>query len=187
MGATKSGKLLPPQLLYEGKTDCCHAKGVDYPADWHIYHSSTHWSNAQTMMKYVKEVLVPYVKEVKNTSSIYDSVKPLLIFDVYKAHRDQELLQLIKDSGFVYTFVPASCTGELQPLDLTVNAQFKRMMKGKFIDWYSAKIAENCIDKVDLKLSVLKPIHARWMIDVYAALGKQPDLVKAGFRKAGIV
>ena len=25
------------------------------------------------------------------------------------------------------------------------------------------------------------------MIDVYCALGRQPDLVKSGFRKAGIV
>ena len=60
-------------------------------------------------------------------------------------------------------------------------------MKGKFIEWYSSKIAENCNDKVDLKLSVIKPIHARWMIDVYSVLGRQTDLVKSGFRKAGIV
>ena len=124
---------------------------------------------------------------MKKACNIADSVKPLLIFDVFKAHRDVELLQLIKDSGFAYTFIPASCTGELQPLDLTVNAKFKILMKAKFIEWYSSKIAEDPSQKVDLKLSVIKPVHARWMIEVFSVLEKQTDLIKAGFRKAGIV
>ena len=51
MAATKSGKLLPPQLLYEGKTERCHPKDVEFPEDWHVHHSATHWSNAQTMKK----------------------------------------------------------------------------------------------------------------------------------------
>ena len=106
--------------------------------------------------------------------------------NVYKAHRDRELLQLMKDSGFQCVFVPASCTGELQPLDLTVNAQFKTMMKDRFISWYAEKVAEDFNQKVDMKLSIVKPIHARWMIEVMTKLAKMPELVKAGFRKAGI-
>ena len=64
-------------------------------------------------------MLIPYVKTVKQQLGIPASVKPLLLFDVYKAHRDEALLQLIRDSSFLYHFIPACCTGELQPLDRT--------------------------------------------------------------------
>ena len=123
---------------------------------------------------------------MKEELGISSDVKPLLIFDVFKAHRDEELLQFIRDSGFLYAFIPASCTGELQPLDLTVNAQFKQLMRDKFISWYSGHIAKDPERRVDLKLSTIKPIHAKWMIDVLGNLKGQSDLIKSGFAKAGI-
>ena len=39
-------------------------------------------------------------------------------------------------------FIPAGCTGELQPLDLTVNSLFKAAMKAHFSHWYSAEVNE---------------------------------------------
>jgi hypothetical protein len=37
-----SGNLLPPQLLYQGKTANCHHK-VDFPEEWDIWYSENHW------------------------------------------------------------------------------------------------------------------------------------------------
>ena len=37
-GSTLSGKLLPPQLIYSGKSDRCHPN-VLFPKSWHITHS----------------------------------------------------------------------------------------------------------------------------------------------------
>ena len=138
------------------------------------------------MMEYVKEVLVPYATRVKEELGLPPTAKPLLIFDVFKAHRDEDLLQLIKDSGFVYYFISASCTGELQPLDLTVNAKFKSLMKAQFISWYAGEVGRDPEKTVDLKLSTIKPLHARWMIDVLSELKGQKELVISGFSKAGI-
>ena len=45
-----SGTLLPPQVIYQGKTTGCHAK-VTFPADWHITHSDSHWSNESAMLQ----------------------------------------------------------------------------------------------------------------------------------------
>ncbi|XP_046546143.1 uncharacterized protein LOC124256198 isoform X2 [Haliotis rubra] len=60
------------------------------------------------------------------------------------------------------------CTGELQPMDLSVNGDFKLAMKDQFINWYADKVSENLIESkkdtgVDLRISVMKPLHARWM------------------------
>jgi hypothetical protein len=69
---------------------------------------------------------------------------------------------------------------------LTVNAQFKTMMKDRFVAWYSQQLAEDLKKHADLKLSIIKPIHARWMIDVFTNLRQQESLIKSGFSKAGI-
>ena len=40
--------------------------------------------------------------------------------------------------------------------------------------------------KPDLRTSVIKPIHARWLIKAHATLSSQKDLIFQGFEKAGI-
>jgi len=41
---TPTGVLLPPQLIYGGKTDKCHPN-FQFPDDWNVTHSANHWSN----------------------------------------------------------------------------------------------------------------------------------------------
>ena len=40
---------------------------------------------------------------------------------------------------------------------------------------------------VDLKMSTLKPIHARWVIDTHETMSVKTDLIQSGFRKAGLL
>ena len=42
--STMEGEFLPPQILYEGRTERCHPAN-SFPAEWDIWHSDTHWSN----------------------------------------------------------------------------------------------------------------------------------------------
>lgn len=39
---------------------------------------------------------------------------------------------------------------------------------------------------MDLQLSKIKPIHARWLVDVLTEVKLKPDVVKQGFVTAGI-
>ena len=59
-----SGNFLPPQLIYEGKTERCHPQ-FKFPAGWHITNSANHWSNEDTMKEYVEMIIIPYVDEKK--------------------------------------------------------------------------------------------------------------------------
>ena len=117
----------------------------------------------------------------------------LAISDVFAAHRCESVLEALKKHHIKYTFVPASCTGKLQPLDLTFNAAFKRELRECFTRWYAA-IVKNDLEKgkepstiqPDLRTSNLKPIHARWLIEAHNTLSKDKDLTVQGFEKAGI-
>ena len=90
-------------------------------------------------------------------------------------------------------YVPASCTDRLQPLDLSVNAAFKLNMKNSFEDWYSHEVAkqlqEKSPDEVDINmaLSVVKPLHAKWLVSVISKLEKDSAMIKRGWTEAGII
>lgn len=190
LAVTESGTMLPPQLIYAGVTAQCHPS-VQFPHGWNITHSKNHWSNETTMLEYIDAVLLPYIKKVRQ-----DIGKPnqqaLAIFDVFAAHRVASVKEKLSTNNITYVFVPPSCTSELQPLDLTFNSAVKQRMKGKFMQWYADQTLSNLMagtgkstEKVKLPLSLVKPIHAQWVIDV---LTDETILqhISSGFVKAGI-
>ena len=66
-------------------------------------------------------------------------------------------------------------------------------MKELFTKWYAAIVKKELDQgkdvstiKPDIRTSTVKPIHARWLIEVHSKLGKNRDLIVSGFEKAGI-
>ena len=57
-GGSMSGDFLPPQLIYEGKTERCLPQ-YKFPSSWNITHTDNHWLNEITMTQYVKMIIVP--------------------------------------------------------------------------------------------------------------------------------
>ena len=49
------------QVIYKGKTKRCHPK-FKFPNDWNITHSPNHWLTEKTMIQYINEVIIPYVR-----------------------------------------------------------------------------------------------------------------------------
>ena len=95
-----------------------------------------------------------------------------MVLDVFGVHRTPDFLDHFTASGFVLDFVPADCTSELQPLDLTVNRVVKEQLKMCFVDWYAGKITEvmeksgpdaniSSLIQPDSCMSVIKPIPVK--------------------------
>ena len=71
--------------------------------------------------------------------------------------------------------VPANFIYLFQPLDVQggPNGFVKKLMKREFTDWYASQIIlpmeegkELETIEVPLKLSNIKPLHAKWMIEI---------------------
>ena len=82
----------------------------------------------------------------------------------------------------------------MQPLDLSVNKAIKDSLKSKFQSWYADRItrqlkanADKVIKPVDLRRAIMKPLSAKWLVEVMREIGKQKDVMMNGFHKAGIV
>ena len=86
--------------------------------------------------------------------------------------------------------VPANCTDRLQPLDVGVNKATKNFMHDQFQRWYAKQIQQQVHDNVktpvDLRLSVIKPLSGRWFVQLSDYLKAHPDIIKNGFKGAGI-
>ena len=187
LAATAAGTLLPPQVVYQGKTTGCHAK-VTFPEKWHITHSENHWSTEQTMLEYLENIIIPYVTNTRQALDLPEDQRALPIFDVFAAHLCQSVLET---NNIHQIFVSASCTGELQPLDVGINDQFKAFLKQEFSRWYANEVQEAMKErvpiKVDLRASLMKPLHANWLMSAMSTLSDKSDAIRKQFETVGII
>jgi len=81
-------------------------------------------------------------------------------------------------------FVPANCTGELQPMDLSVNKSVKEFLHARFQEWYSTEVFQKYqgpgseIRLVKFPMSQMKPLCAQWLKEMYTVLA-HPDMPTA--------
>ena len=99
------------------------------------------------------------------------------------------MLQLLGDNNIDTVFVPANCTGELQPMDLSVNKLVKDFLQTKFQEWYASKVYRSYqssdlqIEPVKFPMSQMKPLGAQWLMQMYDHLLAHPDILKMVLRK----
>ena len=139
-----AGVLLPPQVIYPGKMTGCHAR-ITFSQGWHITHSENHWSTEETMLQCLDNVIIPYFAATRRELGLPDDHVGLAIFDVFAAHRCDSVLKKLSSNHIHQIFVPALRTGELQPLDQSVNDEFKVLMKDSFVRWYAHEV-ETALD-----------------------------------------
>ena len=88
------------------------------------------------------------------------------------------ILQLLEDHDIDTVFVPANYSGELQPLDLSVNKPVKGFLQAK----YANEITEILIGPVKFPMSQMKPLGAQCLVQMYKYMFAQPEIMKNGFR-----
>ena len=92
------------------------------------------------MLPFIDNIILPYVKEVRELPLDRIYLKVIAIFDIIAAHRTDSSLEKLKSHNIEPLFVPAACTYELKPLDVAVNYDYKEMLKGEFHKWYSTQV-----------------------------------------------
>ena len=148
--STMEGDFLPPQLLYEGRTERCHPS-FSFPKDWDIWHSRNHWSNEDTMPRYLEKIIVPFISKKREELKHPPDHPALAIFDVFRGQRTERFLSTLKEHHIEVVFVPANCTDHLEPLDLSINKPFKDQIKSKFVDWYASEVKKQLENGVPLE------------------------------------
>ena len=94
--------------------------------------------------------------------------------DTFKGQDNDTLKKLCDENKFDVVIVPHNLTNKFQPLTLLGNKAAKLFIQNKYNDWFADQVftqLQNRKDPTDVKisskLSDLKPIHARWIVDWY--------------------
>ena len=135
----------------------------------------THYSSTEESIKVIEQIIMPYLKREREKLDLPADYSALLIMDVFKGQMTPPVLELLKESNILLVEVPNNMTHLFQPLDLTVNSWAKNFMREKFAEWYASQIREGLDSGKDLEdievktpLSVMKPMHAQWIIELYS-------------------
>ena len=190
--AALDGTMLPMQLLYQGKTDRCHPK-FTFPAGFHVSHTPNHWANEITVKAFYEKVIVSYVENIRSEKQI-PTQKALVIMDNFSAHSSGDALQQLEENGVLVVFLPANTTDRLQPLDLSINKAAKDHLRDKFRRWYAGEVAKGLKDQpethvvpVEMGMAIMKELGAQWLVSFYDYICSHTELVRNGFKEAGII
>ena len=185
-----SGEFLPMQIIYAGKTKASLPRGFIFPKGFSLSQNPQHWSNETETLKLVDEIINPYV-----ILGLASTQKALVIWDVFKGQMTNVVKQKLELLDMELVAVPANMIHFFQPLDLTVNGAAKSFAKKEFITYYSAQVQQQLEGRtnledinVDLRLSMIKPLHAQWLVNMYNFF-TQPNgrkVILKGWKKAGI-
>ena len=98
---------------------------------------------------------------------------------------------MLDDNNIRIVIVPTNCTDRLQLLDVSVNKSAKDFLRRQFHQWYFEQVCnqmqqETAITAVDLTMSVVKPLSAKWLIALYNYMKENPTININGFKQAGI-
>lgn len=196
LAVSLAGKLLPPQLIYAGKSDKCHPD-FQFPKNWDVTHTDSHWSTSDSMIRYIEKIILPFVKLQKEHLNLPSNQRSLVIFDILRTQAlNNEMKKTLQENCIDWLIVPARCTSELQPLDSdgSVNCILKKQLKCQFKDFYAGKLLDGLSSgvtlssiNIDLRLSVMKPLQCKWLIKALEHVETQSDAIITGWRKTGLL
>ena len=173
-----SGKILPFQLIYKGKTKRS-IPSSKFPEGFLLSANPRHWSNEAETIKLLEGIIKPYIEKTKELLHLNESQKSCIVWDAFKGQETPAVKSKLKELNIEEVGVPKNLTHLLQPLDLTTNSTVKNIEKREFTAYFTNTIVSALqkdpnIDvttiEIDLKLSTLKPIHAATMGKVYKFL-----------------
>ena len=119
----------------------------------------------------------------ERVTGLYDLAKNM----EYPPWQCTETILSLLDSNYLrLLIVPAKCTDRLQPLDVSVNKPVKKFLQRKFQQWYSEEVRRQIQSdkavKVDLAMSIVKPLGAQWLIDLDLYMLSNPSLIINGLK-----
>lgn len=142
------------------------------------------------MIQYVERILLPYVKAKRRELHLASEHPALVMFDNFSAQTTVRIIKLLDDNHVRIAMVPPNCTDRLQSLDVSVNKAVKNFLRQRFENWYATQVCQQLKSgdnsAIDLKMSVVKPLGAQWIIDDINYLKRNPNIVINGFRGTGI-
>ena len=101
------------------------------------------------MLKYIDQVIVPYIERRREALDLNTNHPALAIFDHFKGQLTERVTSALEENNVHSVLIPAAYTRLLQPMDISVNKVVKSFLRRNFSEWYTDKLTELFIDDED--------------------------------------
>lgn len=148
-------------------------------------------STIRTMQLLVDNTIAPYFEEEKKKLGLPVCQKSIFYIDSWSVHRSAEFRTWMKKNhtNIIILYVPAGCTGDLQPNDTLINRIFKHAMtrayhKGLVDDLFDQLCNLSDNETVDLQrnLAHLRNKAVAWIWDGYETCNNAKIVKKVSIR-----
>ncbi|CAI7888197.1 unnamed protein product [Closterium sp. NIES-54] len=130
LACTATGEKLKPWVFFKRKT---LPKG-DFPNDVVVGCQANGWMEATGVIQWLDEGVVPFLKPKFGVQSR----SAMLVLESYRGHLTKEVKARFAALNIVPAVIPAGCTADVQPLDVSVNKSFKASVRQQYQSWFEA-------------------------------------------------
>lgn len=198
---TYAGDLLPPMLIFNGKTPQVLPTRVAKIPGSVFTCTPTHFANSSTTLKWVTDILVPFIKsnrrrrvDGKNrTAETEESRWAVLVWDNFSPHLDAEVTRTLLANHIKPFPLPPRCTSKAQPLDVNFNGPEKRHLTQCFIRWHRERFSElyqpGCLppDVLPKTAAGKRALIALLVLQVHMIMQGLAHMIRKAWRLAGYV
>lgn len=206
VSSTLNGELLPLQVILEGKSELSlprpsklgHAwteKLKD--SGWHLTFSDNHWSNQQTMVQFIEQIVVKYWEKVR----LKPTENVLIILDGWSVHTSKEFRAFMeKYPQFHLAYLPPNTTAISQPADISLQRPLKLSFRKSFDAYctdafYKAALSAHASNvvfdptavDVDTRLSAIKHLVVQWLYDAHQSLAQSHACLAKGWERYSVM
>lgn len=189
VSGTSNGIVLPPQIIFKGKTRRVIPKDPIVPENWLLSFTYNHWSTEESMIEWMEKILLPYKRTVIQENNLKEDHKCLLLLDVYWSHREISFRKYADENNVIICYIPANYTWWLQPMDQQPNRFIKKTIKEEFEKWHIGILVDQLQSGKDIEINFslleLKKNLLSWLKISYDKLEKS-DSVLTAFHSCGI-
>ncbi|CAI7774166.1 unnamed protein product [Closterium sp. NIES-54] len=130
LACTATGEKLKPWVFFKRKT----LPTGDFPNDVVVGCQANGWMEATDVIQWLDEGVVPFLKPKFGVQSR----SAMLVLDSYRGHLTKEVKARFTALNIVPAVIPAGCTADVQPLDVSVNKSFKASVRQQYQSWFEA-------------------------------------------------
>ncbi len=163
-----------PLLIFRGKgTRISFREQLQYDKRVVVKFQPNAWCDQAIMEYWVKHVWKPKVDE-----------ESLLILDVHSAQKTDEIKELLRKCDTTPVFVPAGCTGIVQPLDVSYNAPFKKKVESAAMEHLQNNLEAYLHGK--FTASERRVLLTKWVGEAWNEMSKNKEMAVRSLKKCGI-
>ncbi|CAI7848218.1 unnamed protein product [Closterium sp. NIES-54] len=175
LACTASGEKLRPWVWFKLK----NVPNCEIPEGNVCQAQDNGWMDESAMQTWLTKEVLPHL----NPQRGQNARRAMLVLDSYRGHITQAMLQAYRTHNITLAVIPAGCTSQIQPLDVSINWCFKVAVRARYARWFMREGIHLKTKAGNLRRPP-HPVVLQWIAEAWDQVPKK--VIIEAFRHCGI-